>query len=49
MENIKNKFKSIRIKLFLTLCIAVIVIIVFLILTNNIVLETFYLYSKQKT
>lgn len=48
MENIKNKFKSIRIKLFLTLCIAVIVIIVFLILTNNFVLETFYLYSKQK-
>ena len=48
MENIKNKFKSIRIKLFLTLCIAVIIIIVFLILTNNFVLETFYLYSKQK-
>lgn len=48
MENIKNKFKSIRVKLFLTLCVAVIIIIVFLILTNNFVLETFYLYSKQK-
>lgn len=48
MENLKNKFKSIRIKLFLTLCIVVIIIIAFLIVTNNVVLETFYLYSKQK-
>lgn len=48
MDNLKNKFKSIRIKLFLTLCIAVFIIIAFLILTNNFVLETFYLYSKQK-
>lgn len=48
MEQIKNKFKSVRIKLFFTLCIAVIIIIVFLILTNNFVLETFYLHSKQK-
>ncbi|MCI8352756.1 MAG: hypothetical protein HFJ58_04030 [Clostridia bacterium] len=48
MENLKNKFKSIRIKLFLTLCIVVIIIIAFLIVTNNFVLETFYLYSKQK-
>ncbi len=48
MEHVKNKFKSIRVKLFFTLCIAVIIIIIFLILTNNFVLETFYLYSKQK-
>lgn len=48
MKQIKNKFKSIRIKLFLTLCIAVVVIISFLILTNNFVLESFYLYSKTK-
>ena len=48
MKNLKNKFKSIRIKLFLTLCIVVIIIIAFLIVTNNFVLETFYLYSKQK-
>lgn len=48
MENLKNKFKSIRVKLFLTLCIVVIIIIAFLIVTNNFVLETFYLYSKQK-
>ena len=48
MKQIKENFKSIRIKLFLTLCIAVIVIISFLILTNNFVLESFYLYSKTK-
>ncbi len=48
MENIKNKFKSIRIKLFLTLCIVVVIIIAFLIITNNFVLESFYLYSKTK-
>lgn len=48
MEKIRNSLKSIRVKLFLTLCIVVIIIIVFLIITNNVVLETFYLYSKQK-
>ena len=48
MENIKEKFKSIRIKLFLTLCVVVIIIIAFLILTNNIVLESFYLHSKTQ-
>ena len=44
---IKNKFQSIRIKLFTTLCLTVAVIIVFLILINNFVLERYYLYSKQ--
>ncbi len=48
MEQIKNKFKSIRIKLFCTLCIVVIIIIAFLIVTNNFVLESFYLYTKTK-
>ena len=48
MKNIKDKLKSIRVRLFLTLCLSVIIIIVFLILINNFVLETFYLYSKQK-
>ena len=48
MSQYKNKFKSIRVKLFLTLCVVVIIIIAFLIITNIFVLETFYLYSKQK-
>ena len=47
-EKIKEKLKSIRVKLFVTLCIVVVIIIAFLIITNNFVLETFYLYSKQR-
>ena len=44
-----TKLKSIRTKLFLTLVVVVIVIIIFLIALNNFVLETFYLFSKQRT
>lgn len=49
MHRIRNKLNSVRARLFLTLGCAVIVIIVFLILLNNVVLETFYLYSKQNS
>lgn len=48
LNKIKENVKSIRIKLFLTLAVAVTSIIVILILSNNIVLHTFFLYSKQK-
>ena len=47
----KNKiimFKSIRTKLFLSLCIVVIAIIVSLIILNNFVLSRFYENNKQK-
>ncbi len=47
MVKLRNLHNSIRYKLFFTLAIAVIMIIAFLILLNNIVLESFYLYSKQ--
>ena len=47
ITNIKERFKTIRVKLFLTLCITITVIIIFLILINSIVLETYYIYSKQ--
>ncbi len=43
----KNKFDTIRIKLFATLCITIAIIITFLILINKIVLETYYIYSKE--
>ena len=49
MKKAKNGFKSVRMRLFLTLCAVIIFIIVFLILINNIVLETFYIYSKTNT
>ena len=49
MEKLKKKLNSIRIKLFLSLCVVVIIIITFLIIVNNFILETFYLYSKINT
>ena len=48
MENKIKIFKSIRTKLFLSLCIIVVSIILGLILLNNFVLRQFYEYSKQK-
>ncbi|MCI8700601.1 MAG: HAMP domain-containing protein [Clostridia bacterium] len=49
MEKLKKKLNSIRIRLFLSLCVVVIIIITFLIIVNNFILETFYLYSKTNT
>ena len=46
MEEIKLKFKSVRFKLFFTMCV---VIILSLVLINSIVLENFYIYSKTAT
>lgn len=45
----KEKFKSVRVRLFFSLCIVVVVIVMFLIIINNVVLETFYLVSKTKS
>ena len=42
-----NPFKSVRVKLFLTLSLIIIGIIIFLILVNNFVFGQFYLYSKR--
>ena len=47
MKKIKERLKSVRVKLFLSLAIVIVMIIAFLIIMNNIVLETFYLYSKK--
>ncbi len=43
----KNLFKSVRAKLFLTLCIVILMIIVFFVVINNVVLETIYFTSKK--
>ena len=48
LNNVKEALKSVRVKLFLTLSITVLVIIVLLIILNNFVLETYYLLTKQK-
>lgn len=44
-----KKTKSIQIKLFISLCIVIVLTITFLIIINNIVLETFYVYKKRDT
>lgn len=48
MKNKIGFFKSIKTKLFISLCIIVIAIIVLLILLNNFVLRHFYEYNKEK-
>ena len=44
-----NIFESVKVKLFLTLSLTILLIIVFLIIVNNFALENFYLYNKEKT
>lgn len=49
MYKIKNAVKSVRVKLFLTLSMVILLIILFLILVNNFIFGQFYLYSKTKS
>ena len=46
MKGIENKLKSIKIKLFMSLCIVVIAMVMLLIVLNNFVLAHFYQYNK---
>ncbi len=48
MKKIREKLKSVRVRLFVSFCIVVTIIVLFLIIINNVVLETFYLYTKTK-
>jgi signal transduction histidine kinase len=43
----QSKIKSIRLRLFLTLTITIAIIVIILIVINNMILERFYMYSKQ--
>ena len=49
MEKLKEKFKSVRFRLFAVLCAVIIFLVLCLILINSIVLENFYVYSKTNT
>ncbi|MCI9087435.1 MAG: GHKL domain-containing protein [Clostridia bacterium] len=49
MEKLKDKFKSVRFRLFAVLCAVIIFLVLCLILINSIVLENFYIYSKTNT
>lgn len=45
----KKIFNSIRAKLFITLCIVIVMIIGFLVIVNSVILEALYYYSKKQT
>lgn len=47
MSNLKNKVKSVRFKLFATMCIVIAIIVLCLIAANNIVLKRFIYIAKQ--
>ena len=47
MDKVAKKIKTVRGKLFFTLCIVVLSIILFLILVNSFVLEKYYQYTKS--
>lgn len=46
---LKEKLKSVRVRLFLTLCVVVIALVICLIAVNSLVLENFYIYNKTNT
>lgn len=47
MDKVTKKIKTVRGKLFFTLCVVVLSIILFLILVNSFVLEKYYQYTKS--
>ena len=49
MEKFKDKIKSVRFRLFYTMCAVIIIIVGCLIAANNLVLENFYLHSKTES
>ena len=48
-QELGKKLKSVQLRLFLSLCVVVCLIIMFLIIVNSFILESFYLYSKINT
>ena len=48
IEKIKQALKSVRVRLFITLSVVILLIILFLILVNNFVFGQFYLFSKTR-
>lgn len=49
MAKLKKNFKSIRFRLFFTMCFVITIIVLCLVIVNSVVLESFYLYSKTNT
>ena len=48
ISKLKKTTKSVRVKLFFTLCVVITMVVLLLIIVNNVVLEKFYLYNKTK-
>ena len=48
MKKFKKALSSVRVRLFMTLSLVILLIILFLILVNNFVFGQFYIYSKTK-
>ena len=48
MKKIKSYLKSVRAKLFVTLCIVIVLIVSLLVVINNVVLGKYYLYNKTR-
>ena len=49
MKRLRDKIKSIRVRLLATFAIVIIIIILLLVFINSLILEDYYLYSKTKT
>ena len=49
MKKLKEKLKSVRVRLFVILCIIIMFLVSCLVLINSLVLENFYMYSKTNT
>ena len=49
MAKSKSYFKSVRFRLFFTMCVVIAIIVLCLVAINSVVLKTFYLYSKVHT
>ena len=48
-EFLKEKTKSVRVKLFLSMSMMILFMVIFLILANSFLIEDYYLHSKEKS
>ena len=49
MGKLKDKWKSVRFRLFIVLCIVIMFLVICLVTINSLILGNFYLYSKTNT
>ena len=49
MKKLKDKFKSVRFRLFIVLCVVIMFLVMCLVAINSLILGNFYIYSKTNT